>query len=314
MDITQLRYFLKTAETLNYTRAAGALFITRQSLRQAIAAIEKELGAPLFYNERNHLSLTESGACLALQGARVTEEFDRMWADTLRLASRQASLKVAFSESLSPFLLPDLDQALRRFQSRFPHIPLEVSRWEMDRVLDAAEVGEIDCGCVLQMPCLHPGCTFRILKTFPAALDFGEGFSLFDRPKKPLCLEELDGLPCVGMGSPQRFMAPLWEDCLARGIRPDYRVIPNTIDAFYQVQNGLAAGFDILEDGDLGARPIHSAPLPDYHWELTLLCPQDRPNRGGTEIFCAFLEQELTLFSANPEVKTSSFSAAPDIV
>ena len=43
MDITQIRYFLKTAELLNYTRAAEQLFITRQSLRQAIAAMEAEL-------------------------------------------------------------------------------------------------------------------------------------------------------------------------------------------------------------------------------------------------------------------------------
>ena len=64
MDITQLRYFLKTAETLNYTRAAEGLFITRQSLRQALGNLEKEIGAPLFRNEKNHLSLTEYGEYL----------------------------------------------------------------------------------------------------------------------------------------------------------------------------------------------------------------------------------------------------------
>ena len=62
MDITQLRYFLKTAELLNYTRASEALFITRQSLRQAIGAMESEIGQPLFVNTRNKLSLTEYGA------------------------------------------------------------------------------------------------------------------------------------------------------------------------------------------------------------------------------------------------------------
>lgn len=293
MDITQLRYFLKTAETLNYTRAAEALFITRQSLRQAIACVEGELGAPLFHKERNHLSLTESGTYLALTGARVIRDFDDMWTNTLRLASRQAALKVAFSESLVPFLLPDLDDVLQRFRTRFPHIPLEVCKWDMDRVLDAAEAGEIDCGCVLQMPRPQPGCKVRVLKRFPAALDFGEDFPLYDRPREPLKLEELDGLPCVGMGSPQRFMAPLWEDCLRKGIHLDYRVIPNTIDAFYQVQNSLAAGFDILDDGNLGARPIRSALLPDYSWELTLLCPEDRPDRGSAELFRAFLDGEL---------------------
>ena len=200
---------------------------------------------------------------------------------------------MAFSESLVPFLLPDLEDVLQRFRTRFPHIPLEVCKWDMDRVLDAAEAGEIDCGCVLQMPRPQPGCEVRVLKRFPTALDFGEDFPLYDRPRKPLKLEELDGLPCVGMGSPQRFMAPLWEDCLRKGIHLDYRVIPNTIDAFYQVQNSLAAGFDILDDGNLGARPIRSALLPGYSLELTLLCPEGRPDRGSAELFCAFLDGEL---------------------
>ena len=44
MDITQIRYFLKTAELLNYTRAAEQLFITRQSLRQAIAHLPEREG------------------------------------------------------------------------------------------------------------------------------------------------------------------------------------------------------------------------------------------------------------------------------
>ena len=35
MDITQLRYFLVTAETLNYTKAAEQLYMSRQALRQA---------------------------------------------------------------------------------------------------------------------------------------------------------------------------------------------------------------------------------------------------------------------------------------
>ena len=61
MNIAQLKYFIKTAELLNYSRAAEDLLIARQSLRQSVGALEEEIGKPLFVNTKNHLSLTEYG-------------------------------------------------------------------------------------------------------------------------------------------------------------------------------------------------------------------------------------------------------------
>ena len=298
MDITQLRYFLKTAETLNYTRAAESLFITRQSLRQAIAAIERELGVPLFHNERNHLSLTECGTYLALSGGKLVREFDRVGGEVRELAQRETRIRVAFAESLFPFLLPDMEGIFHRFRTQFPHIVLETVRRNMDQVIREVETGEADCGCILQMPRRRPGCSQWILKRFPAVLDFGEGFPLFDRPEKELSLEikELAGLSCVGMGSPEEFIEPLWRDCGERGIKLDYRMVPNAIDAFYQIQNGLAAGFDILMEGELGSRPIRSALLSGYEMELVLLYPEQGAGRVGTELFCSFLSQELETY------------------
>ena len=298
MDITQLRYFLRTAETLNYSRAAESLFITRQSLRQAVANLEEELGAPLFRNDRNHLSLTECGTFLALRGVEVIRDFDALCADTARLAQRQVKLRVAFSESLSPLLLPDLPKLLQRFRTQFPHVPLEVFRWDMDRVVEAAEAGEVDCGCVLQMPCEHPGCKMWKLETFPALLDYGQDSPLRNREEGPFLLKELEGVPCIGMGSPQRFLRPLWEDCRRQGIWLNYQAEPNTINTFYQIQNSLAAGFDIfmgepLQDGQLGNRPIYAIPLPEYTFDLVLLCPERRPNAGLTELFCRFFAEQL---------------------
>lgn len=62
MEVRQLHYFLTLCEELNYTRAAQRLYLSRQALRQNIAALEQELGEPLFLNQRNHISLTERGS------------------------------------------------------------------------------------------------------------------------------------------------------------------------------------------------------------------------------------------------------------
>ena len=78
MNIAQLKYFIKTAELLNYSRAAEDLLIARQSLRQSVGALEEEIGKPLFVNTKNHLSLTEYGEYLYIAGRKAVEAFDQM--------------------------------------------------------------------------------------------------------------------------------------------------------------------------------------------------------------------------------------------
>lgn len=60
-NVAQLKYFLKTTELLNYSRAAEELLIARQSLRQSVGALWEEIGKLLFIKTKNHLSLTEYG-------------------------------------------------------------------------------------------------------------------------------------------------------------------------------------------------------------------------------------------------------------
>ncbi|MEB3372889.1 LysR family transcriptional regulator [Bacteroides sp. CR5/BHMF/2] len=47
MELTQLRYFIRLAEVLNFTEASKQLFITQSTLSQSIRQTESELGTPL---------------------------------------------------------------------------------------------------------------------------------------------------------------------------------------------------------------------------------------------------------------------------
>ena len=67
-NVAQLKYFLKTTELLNYSRAAEELLIARQSLRQSVEALGEEIGKLLFIKTKNHLSLTEYGEYLYVAG------------------------------------------------------------------------------------------------------------------------------------------------------------------------------------------------------------------------------------------------------
>ena len=52
MNIRQLEYFVKVYESGSFFKAADSLFISQQALSRALATLEQELNAQLFY--RNH--------------------------------------------------------------------------------------------------------------------------------------------------------------------------------------------------------------------------------------------------------------------
>lgn len=61
MTLQQLRYFVKIADTLHYTRAAEELNISQPSLSYAITQLSKELDVPLFKKDGIKVYLTEYG-------------------------------------------------------------------------------------------------------------------------------------------------------------------------------------------------------------------------------------------------------------
>ncbi len=61
MDLTQIRYFLSLARTLNFTRAAEACHVTQPALTKSIQRLEEEIGGPLLLRERALTQLTALG-------------------------------------------------------------------------------------------------------------------------------------------------------------------------------------------------------------------------------------------------------------
>ena len=69
MELRHLRYFVAVAEELNFSRAAGRMYLSQPALSQQIRKLEQELGVALFHRTNNLVALTEAGLTL-LEGAR----------------------------------------------------------------------------------------------------------------------------------------------------------------------------------------------------------------------------------------------------
>lgn len=288
MNITQLKYFLKTAELLNYSRAAEELLIARQSLRQSIGTLEDELGKPLFLNEKNHLSLTEYGEYLYIAGKKAVDAFDQMEQGLTKLLNRTSKLNIGFSTTLDPFILPNTDLYLRSFRARFPDVQLTVTQMLNDEVIMSVMNGSIDAGFVLQMPSDRKNCKMLRLSEFDVALDHYDQFTFDGR--REVEVSDLQGVSCLGMGELSVTMSPLWQRCQADNISFPYRIVPNTLDAFYQMKHTCTVGFDILKTDVPEFSWERTSVLKGFKWEVGLLASDSCQDPSLLTLFFRYME------------------------
>lgn len=74
MELRQLKYFVTTAEKLNFSEAARTLFITQSTLSQQIASLERELDVKLFERNKHKMWLTDMGNALLPSALRILQD------------------------------------------------------------------------------------------------------------------------------------------------------------------------------------------------------------------------------------------------
>ena len=74
MNTDQLRYFMAIAHHKNFTEAAKEFYITQPAITHQIAALEKELGTPLFKRTTRSVTLTEAGKLFAEHAKHILDQ------------------------------------------------------------------------------------------------------------------------------------------------------------------------------------------------------------------------------------------------
>lgn len=143
VDLTQIRYFLTLADTLNFTRAAELCHVTQPALSRGIQRLEEELGGKLVLRERALTQLTELGQSM-LPLLRQTHDAA---AAVLRRAGEHrrqedsAPLRLGLGPSIPmPPLMPLLAQVL----SRVERVAMTLLRREEPALPEALLRGELD--------------------------------------------------------------------------------------------------------------------------------------------------------------------------
>ena len=123
MELRQLRYFVKAAETLNFSDAAKALNIAQSSLSQQIKQLEEELDVQLFLRNSHAIRLTEAGELMlpfALRTVHDAETCAQRIHDLQKLLSGTLNIGVTYSFS------PILTETVISFMKLYPGIKLNI--------------------------------------------------------------------------------------------------------------------------------------------------------------------------------------------
>lgn len=180
MELRHLRSFLAVADELNVGRAAERLHMTQPTLSRQIAALEHDLGVPLFARVRRRFTLTAAGEVFRAAAQDLVRRADDA-ADAARRAHRGelGTLRLRFVQSATFEAVPRL---LSAFRAKYPDVVLDVEAMTTLRQITALRTGEIDVG-LLRLPIDAPELRTHVVSQDPlvAALPAGHRLAAMER-------------------------------------------------------------------------------------------------------------------------------------
>lgn len=192
MELRQLKYFVMSAEYLNFSEAAKHLFITQSTLSQQIKQLEFELGFPLFLRNSRHIVLTEAGEeflPFARKTIRDAEDGVQRLYDLQNV--KTGTLRVGVTYSLSSVLT----EGLLSFMRQYPNVKLEICYETVNRLLELLKARKLDF--VLSYKPLVDTPEIDTISLFENSLSAVVGSTHAMASMKSITLEELCGYPLV---------------------------------------------------------------------------------------------------------------------
>lgn len=171
MNCQRISYFLKAAETLNFSEAARQMYIAPQSFGKQIAILEEELGAKLFERTPRKVSLTAFGRECYEQFSGPMRALERNFAHMCSVAQGwQKRIRVGIFSALSreKVIFPIMGTLLLNYSDK----DVSVSILDMSELQDAVQSGKIDL-CVTVTHDAESGwedCSVYPLARFPARI------------------------------------------------------------------------------------------------------------------------------------------------
>ncbi len=149
-DVHQLRIFQAVAQQLSFTRAAQSLRLTQSAVSHQIAALEKQVGCPLFLRAGRTITLTQPGQVLLSESQRVFTAIAEM-KDAVATAARPdiGRIRIGAPATACQFILP---AAVREFSESYPAWTLAITPADSPQAGQLLAESQIDLAILLCGP------------------------------------------------------------------------------------------------------------------------------------------------------------------
>jgi LysR family cyn operon transcriptional activator len=159
MELRHLRYFIRAAELLNFTKAAESLYVSQPTLSVQIHQLEQELGCELFARIGRNVRLTEAGEVFLLRARQAVGELEEGAKEVDALTGLiRGSLSVAALPLIGSKLVPSWASM---FKERYPNVKLHVRSGTNDDIEARLLNGTVDIG--ISTAPVHPELTWTEL-------------------------------------------------------------------------------------------------------------------------------------------------------
>jgi len=286
MDLRVLQAFVRIAELGSFARAAAVLNQTQPTISRQMAALEREVGVPLFVRQRRGVALSHAGVMFRERAAQVLRSLDQAKAEI----SAQADVPTGtVSLGLPPSLLsvfssPVVDRFARRYRQVLLHVDEAISQ-DLEALMRREEV---------DLAVLIPGRErLRNVVLSPLASEplmlAGPADAKLD-PRKAVSIDRLDGLPLLIYRAPNYFRLAVETALRRRGLAFNVAVELETLPLMLAlIERGL--GYTVMPSSGLagyGGR-IATAPVRGLSVTWTLAVNRDRAPRPAVRALSAVI-------------------------
>ena len=265
--ISNLRAFVRVAESRSLSEAAKSLFMSRQGLINIINTLETDAGAPLFVKGKRPMPLTPVGECLYKNAVDVLAAYDKLQIQMSYFKLEENfPVTMGFSDSIFPNLFSDFGNVFRAYLNSHSKADILWSIAKNHQIIEYVQSGNLDCGIILSMTGTYRNCECIPLKSYPLCLTMSKNHPLAGYSS--LTPSQLSPYPCITYDTLD-VSFPMFAN-----FQGDYRnklnhiIMPQPASAYKLLNN---ANYIMLNSMtvDISRYPnLCSIPLPKYYWYL----------------------------------------------
>lgn len=168
MDFPALQAFVAVAEYQSFSVAAERLFITQPAISKRVAALEEDLGTPLFDRLGRGIQPTEAGTKFLVSARRILDDIAVSREEVHALSSSVSGrLRLATSHHVGIHRLPPV---LKSFSQTYPDVELDLLFMDSELACEGVSRGDIELAIVTLPDQLESSLVTRLVWPDPLTI------------------------------------------------------------------------------------------------------------------------------------------------